>query len=124
MRKKEDNLMKRSAVVLVCVMMLSAASAAFALMENKKIIAALDGGMIKVGMEKNDLVAAIGYPPEGKPKQDALFYRFAQTKVTSAGKEETWTYQIGATADGVRSVTLKMIDGKVTEWNEWLDAGK
>lgn len=116
--------MRRSAVVLACVMMFSAASAAFALMENKKIIEALDGGMIKVGMAKNDLVAAIGYPPEGKPKQDALFYRFAQTKVTSAGKEETWTYQLGATADGVRSVTFKMIDGKVTEWNEWLDAGK
>lgn len=116
--------MRRSAVVLACVMMLSAASAAFALMENKKIIEALDGGAIKVGMAKSDLIATIGYPPEGKPKQDALFYRFAQMKVTSAGKEETWTYQIGATADGVRSVTFKMIDGKVAEWNEWLDSGK
>ena len=116
--------MKRTAVVLACIMMLSAASAAFALMENKKIIEALDGGKIKVGMAKDELVAEIGYPPEGKPKQDALFYRFARTKVTSAGKEETWTYQIGATADGVRSVTFKMIDGKVTEWNEWLDSGK
>lgn len=124
MRKKEDKSMRISAVVLACVIMFSAASAAFALMENKKIIEALDGGMIKVGMAKNDLVAAIGYPPEGKPKQDALFYRFAQTKVTSAGKEETWTYQLGATADGVRSVTFKMIDGKVAEWNEWLDSGK
>ena len=116
--------MRRLAFVLACVMVLSAASAAFALMENKKIIEALDGGKVKVGMAKADLVGVIGYPPEGKPKQDALFYRFVQTKVTSAGKEENWTYQLGATSDGVRSVTIKMIDGKVTEWNEWLDSGK
>ena len=116
--------MRRTAIVLACVMILSAASAAFALMENKKIIDALESGKVKVGMAKDELVGVIGYPPEGKAKQDNLFYRFAQTKVTSAGKEESWTYQLGATADGVRSVTFKMVDGKITEWNEWLDAGK
>ena len=63
-------------------------------------------------------------PPDGSAKQGGAFYRFAQNKVTAAGKEESWTYQIGATAEGVRSVTFKMIDGKVQEWNEWLDSKK
>jgi hypothetical protein len=94
------------------------------LFENKKIAQALQGDSIKVGMARGELVSAIGYPPEGKPKQDALFYRFAQSKVTAAGKEESWTYQIGATAEGVRSVTFKIVDGKVAEWNEWLDSKK
>jgi len=58
-------------------------------MENKKIIDALESGKVKIGMAKDELVGVIGYPPEGKPKQDALFFRFARTKVTSAGKEET-----------------------------------
>jgi len=92
--------------------------------ENKKISDALNGDKIKVGMTKDELVGEIGYPPEGKPKQDALFYRFVQSKVTAAGKEESWTYQIGATMEGVRSVTFKLVDGKVAEWNEWLDSGK
>lgn len=116
--------MRKLAVVLVCVVFLSMASGVFALFENKKITEALETGKVKVGMTKDELVGAIGYPPEGKPKQDALFYRFAQTKVTSAGKEESWTYQVGATAGGVRSVTFKIIDGKVAEWNEWLDSQK
>jgi len=94
------------------------------LFENKKVSGALTNDTIKVGMTKDQLVGKIGYPPEGKPKQDALFYRFAQSKVTAAGKEESWTYQIGATAEGVRSVTFKIVDGKVAEWNEWLDSGK
>ncbi|MFA6356968.1 MAG: hypothetical protein WCY23_07660 [Candidatus Omnitrophota bacterium] len=116
--------MKNTAVVLLCVMVLSASSGAFAMFENKKIIDAVESGKVKVGMAKDELVGVIGYPPEGKPKQDGLFFRFAKTKVTSAGKEESWTYQVGATADGVRSITFTLIDGKVTEWNEWLDQQK
>lgn len=106
--------------VLVAVVLVSSAAHA-GIFENKKISAALQGNSLKVGMSKDALVALIGYPPEGKPAQGALFYRFAQSKVTAAGKEEAWTYQIGATAEGVRSVTFKIIDGKVAEWSEWLD---
>ncbi|MFH0771319.1 MAG: hypothetical protein V1933_01725 [Candidatus Omnitrophota bacterium] len=116
--------MKKINVLLVCVLALSFAASALALFENENIINALENGKVKVGMAKDELVGAIGYPPEGKSKQDALFYRFTQSKVTSAGKEESWTYQIGATSEGVRSVTIKMVDGKVTEWNEWLDVQK
>jgi hypothetical protein len=94
------------------------------LFENKKVSGALQGNDLKIGMTKEALVSVIGYPPEGKTKQDAMFYRFAQSKVTAAGKEESWTYQIAPSAEGVRSVTFKMIDGKVTEWNEWLDTKK
>ncbi|MCM8761165.1 MAG: hypothetical protein NC938_05445 [Candidatus Omnitrophica bacterium] len=108
---------------LACVIMFSATAYA-GLFENKKIAEALQGDGLKVGMTKDQLVSLIGYPPEGKPKQDALFYRFAQSKVTAAGKEESWTYQISATAEGVRSVTFKLVDGKVAEWNEWLDTKK
>ena len=75
-------------------------------------------------MAKDQLVTEIGYPPEGGSTQGAMFYRFAQTKVTVAGKEESWTYQIAPSAEGVRSVTFKMIDGKVSEWSEWLDTKK
>lgn len=110
-------------LVLAAVFVLSAVSYA-GLFDNKKISDALQNGTIKVGMAKSELVSAIGYPPEGKPKQDALFNRFAQTKVSSAGKEETWTYQIGASAEGVQSVTIKLVDDKVAEWNEWLDTKK
>jgi hypothetical protein len=110
-------------IILVCVFVFCfmISSIAFALFENQKIIKVLESNQIKIGMTKQELVDVIGYPPEGKPKQDALFYRFVKAKVTAAGKEESWTYQIGATADGVRSLTFTMIDGKVTEWNEWLD---
>jgi len=110
------------AVLLFAVSVAGEAGAG--LFENKKVSGALNDGTVKVGMTKDDLVAKIGYPPEGKPKQDALFYRFAQSKVTAAGKEESWTYQLGATSEGVRSITVKLVDGKVTEWNEWLDSGK
>lgn len=116
--------MKKIKVLLVCALAFSFAAQAFALFENEKIINALENGSVKVGMSKDEVVGAIGYPPEGKPKQDALFYRFAQSKVTASGKEESWTYQMGATSEGVRSVTIKMVDGKVTEWNEWLDVQK
>jgi hypothetical protein len=116
--------MKNAAIVLLCAMILAVSAGAFAMFENKKIIDAIENGKVKVGMTKDELVGAIGYPPEGKPKQDGLFFRFAKTKVTAAGKEESWTYQIGAMADGVRSVTFTLIDGKVTEWNEWLDSQK
>lgn len=116
--------MKKIAVVLLCAALFSVSTGAFAMFENKKIIDALESGRVKVGMSKEGLVGVIGYPPEGKPKQDGLFYRFAKTRVTAAGKEESWTYQIGATADGVRSVTFRMVDGKVAEWNEWLDTQK
>lgn len=116
--------MKKINMLLVCALVLSFAAPALALLENEKIINALESGSVKVGMTKDELVGAIGYPPEGKPKQDALFYRFAQSKVTAAGKVESWTYQIGATSEGVRSVTIKIVDGKVTEWNEWLDLQK
>ncbi len=109
-------------IVLACAVLFS--GAAYALFENKKIADALQGDTLKVGMTKDQLVAAIGYPPEGKPKQDSIFYRFAQSKVTAAGKEESWTYQIAPSPEGVRSVTFKMVDGKVTEWNEWLDSKK
>jgi len=116
--------MKNTAIVLLCAMLLGVSQGAFALFENKKIIDAVENGKVKVGMTKDELVGVIGYPPEGKPKQDGLFFRFAKTKVTAAGKEESWTYQVGATADGVRSFTFTLIDGKVTEWNEWLDPQK
>lgn len=92
--------------------------------ENKKLSGALQGDILKVGMTKDQLIATIGYPPEGKPKQDAFFYRFAQSKVTAAGREESWTYQIEPLSEGVRSVTFNIVDGKVTEWNEWLDSKK
>ncbi len=110
-------------VIFVCTILF--ASAAYAgIFENKKISGALEGNALKVGMTKDELVAAIGYPPEGKPKQDSMFYRFAQSKVTAAGKEESWTYQIAPSPDGVRSVTFKMVDGRVTEWTEWRDSKK
>ena len=111
------------AIALAAAILVSGAAHA-GLFENKKISAALQGNNLKVGMTKDQLVALIGYPPEGKPKQDGMFYRFALSRVTAAGKEESWTYQIGATAEGVRSVTFKIIDGKVAEWNEWLDTNK
>lgn len=117
MIKKVLTLVVLSVFAVTCV-------ASAGLFENKKIAGALADNKVKVGMTKDELVAQIGYPPEGKPKQDALFYRFAQSKVTAAGKEESWTYQIGATAEGVRSVTFKLVDGKVAEWSEWLDSGK
>ena len=111
------------AVILISVMMFSGAAHA-GLFDNKKISQALESGSVKVGMTKEALVAEIGYPPDGGAKQGGAFYRFAQSKVTSAGKEDSWTYQIGATAEGVRSVTFKMVDGKVGEWSEWLDTKK
>jgi len=73
MIKKEGKLMKRTAVVLACIMMLSVASAAFALMENKKIIEALDGGKIKVGMAKDELVAEIAILPKASPSRTPFF---------------------------------------------------
>ena len=114
---------KVCAIVLAAVILISGTALA-GLFENKKISQALQGDGLKVGMTKDGLVSLIGYPPEGRPKQDAIFYRFAQTKVTAAGKEESWTYQIAPSAEGVRSVTFKIVDGKVTEWSEWLDTKK
>jgi hypothetical protein len=111
------------AVALAAAFLVSGTAHA-GLFENKKIASALQGSDLKVGMSRNELVSLIGYPPEGKPSQGALFYRFAQSRVTAAGKEESWTYQIGASAEGVRSVTFKIVDGKVAEWNEWLDTKK
>lgn len=110
---------------IAAVIVLAMASVASAgLFENKKVAGAFDANKVTVGMSKEALVSQVGYPPEGKAKQDALFYRFAQSKVTASGKEESWTYQLGATSEGVRSITVKLVDGKVTEWNEWLDDGK
>lgn len=117
-------MIKNSIAIIVALAVLFSGTAYAGLFENKKISDALQGDSLKVGMTKEALIAAIGYPPEGKPKQDAVFYRFAQSKVTAAGKEESWTYQIAPSAEGVRSVTFKMVDGKVTEWNEWLDSKK
>jgi hypothetical protein len=111
------------ALVLVSVVLFSY-PAHCGLFENKKISQALQDDTVRIGMTKDALVAAIGYPPDGGVKQGAMFYRFAQSKVTAAGKEESWTYQIGASAEGVRSVTFKIADGKVSEWNEWLDTKK
>ena len=116
--KKIGLLILMACFVLVCCM---AQAAPF---ENKKIAQALQGDVLKVGMTKEQLIEVIGYPPEGKSKQDAMFYRFAQSKVTAAGKEESWTYQIAPTLEGVRSVTFKIVDGKVAEWSEWLDTNK
>ncbi len=117
--------MAKKVLGLAVILALALSSAAYAgLFENTKVTDALGNGTIKVGMSKADLIAAIGYPPEGKPKQDSMFYRFAQSKVTASGKEDSWTYQIGATAEGVRSVTFKLVDDKVAEWNEWLDTKK
>jgi outer membrane protein assembly factor BamE (lipoprotein component of BamABCDE complex) len=117
--------MKKSGllILIVCFVLVSGMVQA-APFENKKIVQALQGDLLKVGMTKEQLIEVIGYPPEGKPKQDAMFYRFAQTKVTAAGKEESWTYQIAPTLEGVRSVTFKIVDGKVVEWSEWLDTKK
>ena len=117
--------MKRSGflILIACFVFISGMAQA-APFENKKIAQALQGDVLKVGMTKEQLIEVIGYPPEGKPKQDALFYRFTQSKVTSVGKEELWTYQIAPTLEGVRSVTFKIVDGKVVEWNEWLDTKK
>ena len=115
---------KRIIVIILALVVLFSATAHAGLFENKKIMQALQGDGLKVGMTKDSLVSAIGYPPDGAAKQGAMFYRFAQNKVTASGKEESWIYQIGATADGVRSVTFKIIDGKVAEWNEWLDTKK
>ena len=114
---------KMLAVIMVSVVFFSGVAYG-GLFENKKIAEALQGSDLKVGMTKDQLIAVIGYPPEGRAKQDALFYRFAQSKTTASGKEESWTYQIAPSAEGVRSVTFKMVDGKVTEWNEWLDTKK
>jgi hypothetical protein len=117
--------MKKTVIsaILVLTLFISAAAQA-SLFENKKIMNALENDKVRVGMTKQELISEIGYPPEGKPKQDALYYRFVQTKVTAAGKEESWTYQIGATPGGVRSVTFKILDGKIQEWNEWMDNAK
>jgi|GEM_PF-3133901 hypothetical protein len=115
---------KNVIAVMILVAVVFAGVAHAGLFENKKISEALAGDSIKVGMTKDQLIAAIGYPPEGKPKQDSSFYRFVQNKVTAAGKEESWTYQIGATFEGVRSVTFKLVDGKIAEWSEWLDSKK
>jgi hypothetical protein len=112
---------KRIVILSLIGIFVFSVSACAALFENQKIIKALQDGTISIGMSKSDLVGKIGYPPEGKGTQDALFYRFVQTKVTAAGKEESWTYQIGATPDGVRSVTFKLVGDKVQEWNEWLN---
>lgn len=117
-------MVKYMVVLLLAFTVLFAGVSEAGLFENKKIFEALQGSELKVGMTKESLVAVIGYPPDGKPKQGALFYRFAQSKVTAAGKEESWTYQIGATVEGVRSVTFKIVDGKVAEWSEWLDTKK
>ena len=116
--------MKKAVLILIACAVLVSGTAYAGLFENKKVAAALQGDALKVGMTKDRLVALIGYPPEGKPKQDAMFYRFSQSKVTAAGKEESWTYQIAPSPEGVRSVTFKMVDGKVTEWSEWLDTKK
>ena len=110
--------------VVLAVAVMASGIACAGLFENKKISDALQGSELKVGMSKDQLVSVIGYPPDGKDKQGAMFYRFAQNKVTAAGKEESWTYQIGATAEGVRSVTFKLVDGKFAEWSEWLDTKK
>ena len=114
-------MVKRIFAIALAAVILVSGTVHAGLFENKKISAALQGNDLKVGMMKDQLVGLIGYPPGGKAKQDAMFYRFAQSRVTAAGKEESWTYQIGATAEGVRSVTFKIVDGKVAEWNEWLD---
>lgn len=114
----------KTIVSTVIVTILIATTAHCGLFENKKIISALQGDTLKVGMSKEALVGAIGYPPDGSAKQGGQFMRFVQSKVTAAGKEESWTYQIGASADGVRSVTFKIVDGKVAEWSEWLDTKK
>lgn len=116
--------MKKITLVTLAFFLVCSTVAHAGLFENKKISAALANDTVKIGMSRQDLIDAIGYPPEGKAKQDALFYRFAQSKVTAAGKEESWTYQIGASAEGVRSVTFKLVDGKVAEWSEWLDTKK
>ncbi|MBN2453673.1 MAG: hypothetical protein JXB40_05385 [Candidatus Omnitrophica bacterium] len=117
-------MMKNSIVIALALTLILSGVTHAGLFENKKISEALQGPDLKVGMTKEALVAVIGYPPEGKPKQDGLFYRFAQSRVTAAGKEESWTYQIAPSAEGVRSVTFKLVDGKVAEWNEWLDTKK
>lgn len=117
-------MIKNSIAIIAVFAVLFSGTAYAGLFENKKISEALQGEGLKVGMTKDALISAIGYPPEGRPKQDAIFYRFAQSKVTAAGREESWTYQIAPSAEGVRSVTFKMVDGKVIEWNEWLDSKK
>jgi hypothetical protein len=117
-------MIRKTLVIVLSAAVLCSATAHAGLFENKKISDALQGDALKVGMTKDQLVAAIGYPPEGKPKQDSMFFRFAQSKMTAAGKEESWTYQIQPTPDGVRSVTFKLVDGKVAEWSEWLDSRK
>ncbi len=111
------------AIVLALSLVLSAAAHA-GLFDNKKVTDAMQGGKIKIGMSKDVLVSEIGYPPDSKPAQGSLFFRFAQSKVTAAGKEDSWTYQTGATAEGVKSITFKLVDDKVAEWNEWLDTKK
>jgi hypothetical protein len=94
------------------------------LFKNTKISDVLAGNKVRVGMTKEDLVTQIGYPPDGTIGQGALFSGFVQSKATAAGKEESWTYQIGKTVEGMRSVTFKIVDGKVIAWNEWLDTGR
>ncbi|MCX5678955.1 MAG: hypothetical protein NTY76_07635 [Candidatus Omnitrophica bacterium] len=94
------------------------------LLNNTKISDALSGNKVRVGMTKKELVAQIGYPPDGAIGQGPLFSNFVQSRATAAGKEESWTYQISKTVDGVKSVTFKIVDGKVAAWNEWLDTGR
>lgn len=115
---------KRIFAIVLAAAVLVSGTALAGLFENKKISQALQGNDLKVGMTKEALVSLIGYPPDSKPSQGALFYRFAQSKVTAAGKEESWTYQIAPSPEGVRSVTVKIVDGKVAEWSEWLDTRK
>ncbi|MBN2452988.1 MAG: hypothetical protein JXB40_01830 [Candidatus Omnitrophica bacterium] len=88
---------------------------------NTRISDALAGGKLKAGMTKGELINQIGYPPDGTIGQGALFHGFTRSKVTAAGKEESWTYRISSTAAGVKKVTFTIMDGKVSSWNEWVD---
>lgn len=113
-------------ILAIAIIMIFATSlvAHAGLFSNKKITDALNDGRIKIGMTQEELVSQIGYPPSGRDKKGGQFYRFAQSKVTANGKEDSWTYQVGATMEGVKSITFKMVDGKLVEWNEWLDTKK
>jgi len=93
-------------------------------LNNTKISDALSGNKVRVGMTKKDLITQIGYPPDGAIGQGPLFSSFVQSRATASGREESWTYQIVKTVGGVKSVTFKIIDGKVAAWNEWLDTGR
>lgn len=117
--------MVRKIIALVVILTVALSTAAGAgLFDNKKVTDAMQNDKIKIGMTKEALVSEIGYPPDSSAKQGSQFFRFAQSKVTAAGKEDSWTYQTGATAEGVKSVTFKLVDGKVAEYNEWLDTKK